>query len=252
MRHLVLLFPLAACSGGDDTAPDDTAPDDTAALDDTGSDSGSDTASDTDPGTDAFPAATMPCLWRHGVHTAHTSWTYRWLSSQRIGTRAMSVFEFDAATQTATLKTTEGWTQTTGGVSFNGTTYDYVICNDDGLYLKKHKVNSTLVITVGGNTTDVTDTETTYSTPALVRPNELALNDTWTSHRVGTTVSAGAPDQSFDDTKTFTVIEDVVILPSADPAVNYGALKIDDGLYWQMGFGVIRDTTIYTLDKHTP
>lgn len=273
MRAIVLLLCLAGCADTDpaevDGTPEDTPSDTTGEASDVPDDTDSDTDSDTDvdedtdvpPDTDVpedgFPTATQPCLFFHGMMSSSTSWTYRWVASNRLGGRSISTFEFDGTNHTATLKTDESWTQTTGGVNHTGTIYEYFVCNDDGLHITRRISDAST--TIMGNT-EVEHIETVYDTPALVRPNSLALGDSWTQHAVGTvTRSDGSPPQSINTTTTYTVTEDMVSFPSVQiaglPSGGVMGLKIEGGgntYWWSQGFGVLRNSVISELTLFSP
>ena len=248
MRFLVLLA-LAACTGPE--ADSDTT--DTGMGTDLGTDADTDTDSDSDSDTDGFPQATQPCLWAHGIHSANTTWEYYWLAGNRTGSKEVTVFEYDAAAQTATLKTTDIWLQSPGNVNHNGTRYDYVVCNDDGLHVTQVLVDS--ITTIPGIPASGAHSESNYDPPALLRPNNLVLDDTWTTHYVGTYTSDGSPDQSVDRFVTHTVTQDMVHYPSVAIAGTSGGgvmtLKIEGGgggdVWWSLGFGVIRNSSLSQL-----
>jgi hypothetical protein len=251
MRYL-LFFSMFTFGCAGDTATDVK---DTDAAADTDVSGETDVSGDTELTDDTDAAgdtdvvvASYPCLAMHGIHSANSSWAYRWTNSSRTGYRTMGTYEYDYAANTATLLTTESWTDQ--AASFSGTTYEYLECTPEGLFITKKIVDTTLTIF---GPAEVSHSETVYSTPALVRPNMIVMDDTWTSHMVGTTTRTnGTPPQNFDTTTTYAVVE-VDILTGE----GFNSTKIETNggpsyYYWALGQGVVYLPSIAWLTTHTP
>ena len=238
---------LVGCPSEDPADDDDVGVDDDDATDDDDdSTGGSDDDDDSTGGSDDDDAVSPPCLAFHGAHSANTTWNYSWTNPQWSGGLNKSLFEYDYAANTMTMKTDESWSQS--GASGSGTTYEYLYCDEAGLWITSSISDSSSNIM--GNTTAV-HVEKAYDEPAFLRPNMPSLNDSWTVHSVGTTTrDDGSPPQAFDTSVVYTVTEEDI----TEPPFNSQKFQSDGVEYylWQLGFGVTYYPSRARLTTFTP
>lgn len=232
-----LLLSLVAC-GDKDSASTDSDP---AVTTDTG-----------EPTTDTGePAEVHECLAAHGIASAGSTWVYEWQSSSRTGNRTAEVVGYDPDAQTATVKTVDTWSDAGGQASYSGSDWQTYSCGPEGIYLDEHKRQYSGQ-TAGQSYGD--DTTTVYDPPALIRPNTIAVGDTWTSSRKGTETDADGYDSAVDSTVENEVLADGIPLSGGWEGTqireHFSSESYSD-YHWMAEVGVIRTPTAY-LSSYTP
>lgn len=232
----LLLFSLVACGDKDpDTPSTDSDPQGST---DTGEPSG-------DTGE---PAETYECLEDHGIASANSFWIYAWQNSGRTGGRNAEVVGYDPDAGTATVKTTDQWTD--GQSNFYSERFESFVCGPEGIYLAE--VSYEYSGSTAGQGYDGAYT-TVYDPPGLVRTNTPTVGDSWTSTWTGTKTEDGF-DEAIDTTSESEVLDDGIPLSGGWEGTqirDYASADVYSDYHWMHEVGVIRTPTAY-ITSYTP
>jgi hypothetical protein len=235
----LLLLPLVACTNAD--TDDTSVSDDTASTDDTATDSGGDDTGDSVELADCMPA--------HGVFRADSQWIYTWTNTTRTGSAVAEVVAYDPTQNTFSIRTEEAWADT-GGSNFSGWDQADYWCDADGLYLlaTEREYSGSTAGNPYGDASQVV-----YDAPYLLRPNNAAMGDTWSSAYSAIRTDADGNESALSGTLDAEVIGDNALV-----AGIYRSLEIKttfengnfDSYYWMHEVGMT-GTYSRRLAEHT-
>lgn len=155
-----------------------------------------------------------------GFQSKGQTWTYSWVSGERVGTAVTSLDDLDALGGTA--MTTSVYTATSEDLAYTLTMTSNYVCDGEGLWTG---TLSTSWETVSGEYTSSDWRLSTYNPPWLTLQRDATSGSTWTGSTTVESQGGSAEPEAHDETWSMSATAETITVPAG----TYEALRVDVG-----------------------